>query len=106
MIIFSPSSARFLSRLLHSKSPIAISARKTFAPHIDLIKATLKQGVDLLKQVKSIEGMINFDLPPWASDIDFKVFVTSLLYSHYCECSKCHLVIGVSRNCMGRAVVD
>ena len=41
--------------------------------HFNRIKSTLKEGVEALKQVKSVEGRIEFNLPSWASDIDFKV---------------------------------
>jgi 2-hydroxy-3-keto-5-methylthiopentenyl-1-phosphate phosphatase len=73
---------RSLSKKLLSKGSRKeklMSARDLFLKHLNLVKSSLKEGVDILKKVESVRGKIKFDLPPFASDIDFEVCMLRFL---------------------------
>ena len=54
-----------------------MSARDLFLSHLKLVKNSLKEGVEILRKVDSVAGKIEFDLPEFASDIDFEVCINS-----------------------------
>ena len=83
---------RSLSKKLLAKGRSKLMpARDAFLAHLKILKSALKEGVDILKNVDSVRGKIDFDLPPFASDIDFEVgivFVEYLYFFHLHENSK------------------
>ena len=67
---------RRLSKKLLSKGATKImTERDLFMSHLKVVKNTLKEGVEILKNVKSVAGKIKFDLPAFASDINFEVCI-------------------------------
>lgn len=63
---------RFLQKLRHAKPDKVNNIKAAFVSHIGLIKSTLKEAVNILKNVQSVRGKIHFDLPSWAVDINFE----------------------------------
>lgn len=74
LILLYSSSMRELSKKLKAKgSKKIMSIRDLFLKHLKVVKTSLNEGVDILRKVPSIRGKIKFDLPAFASDIDFEV---------------------------------
>lgn len=72
--VFIHSSMRSLSKTLLAKGAKKIMpARDLFMSHLKVVKNSLKAGVEILRNVESVSGKIEFDLPEFASDIDFEV---------------------------------
>jgi hypothetical protein len=68
---------RTLSKKLdHAKGTSKLMpARDSFLKHLNILKSALKQGVEILEKVDSVRGKIEFDLPPFANDIEFEVCI-------------------------------
>lgn len=52
-----------------------MAARDQFMSHLTVVKSAMKEGVEILRKLRQVHGKIEFDLPPFATDIDFEVCV-------------------------------
>ena len=60
-------------KLLQKGTEKLMPARDQFLSHLNVVKNVLKEGVDILRKVESVQHKIGFDLPPFAGDINFEV---------------------------------
>lgn len=63
----------FSKKLLGKGPKMLITYRDLFLSHLNIVKTPLREAVKILKHINSVHGKIDFNLPPFAMDIDFEV---------------------------------